>query len=76
MFRKVRGKAVPDWAKEAGMATWAQYFLKWIVSHPAITCAIPGTGRTEHLTDNLAAGSDPLPGEALRKRMAEHFDSL
>jgi diketogulonate reductase-like aldo/keto reductase len=76
MFRKVRGKSVPDWAKEAGMATWAQYFLKWIVSHPAVTCVIPGTGKTEHLADNLAAGTGPLPGEALRKRMAEHFDSL
>ena len=76
MFRKVRGKSVPEWAKEAGMATWAQYFLKWIVSHPAVTCVIPGTGKTEHLADNLAAGTGPLPGEALRKRMAEHFDSL
>ena len=76
MFRRVRGKPVPEWAKEAGMATWAQYFLKWIVSHPAVTCAIPGTGRADHLADNLAAGSGPLPAEALRTRMAEHFDSL
>ncbi len=76
MFRKVRGKSVPDWAKEAGMASWAQYFLKWIVSHPAVTCVIPGTGRADHLADNLGAGTGPLPGEALRKRMAEHFDSL
>jgi diketogulonate reductase-like aldo/keto reductase len=76
MFRRVRGKAVPEWAKEAGMATWAQYFLKWIVSHPAVTCAIPGTGRADHLADNLAAGTGPLPVEALRARMAEHFDSL
>ena len=76
MFRRVRGKPVPEWAKEAGMATWAQYFLKWIVSHPAVTCAIPGTGRADHLADNLAAGAGPLPDEALRTRMAEHFDSL
>ena len=76
MFRRVRGKPVPEWAKEAGMATWAQYFLKWIVSHPAVTCTIPGTGKAEHLADNLAAGSSPLPGEALRTKMAEHFDSL
>jgi len=76
MFRRVRGKPVPEWAKEAGMATWAQYFLKWIVSHPAVTCAIPGTGRADHLADNLAAGTGPLPAEALRARMAEHFDSL
>ena len=76
MFRRVRGKPVPEWAKEAGMATWAQFFLKWIVSHPAVTCTIPGTGKAEHLADNLAAGTGPLPGEALRARMAEHFDSL
>lgn len=76
MFRRVRGKPVPEWAKEAGMATWAQYFLKWIASHPAVTCTIPGTGKAEHLADNLAAGSGPLPGEALRTKMAEHFDSL
>jgi diketogulonate reductase-like aldo/keto reductase len=76
MFRRVRGKPLPEWAKEAGMASWAQYFLKWIVSHPAVTCTIPGTGRPEHLADNLAAGAGALPGEALRARMAEHFDSL
>jgi diketogulonate reductase-like aldo/keto reductase len=76
MFRRVRGKPVPEWAREAGMATWAQYFLKWIVSHPAVTCAIPGTGRADHLADNLGAGTGPLPGEALRARMAGHFDSL
>lgn len=76
MFRRVRGKDVPDWAKEAGIATWAQYFLKWIVSHPAVTCTIPGTGRVEHMKDNLAAAIAPLPDESLRRRMAAHFDSL
>src|SRR5258706_10735166 len=76
MFRRVRGKPLPAWAKDAGIASWAQYFLKWIVSHPAVTCTIPGTARPEHLADNLAAGTGPLPGEALRARMAEHFDSL
>jgi diketogulonate reductase-like aldo/keto reductase len=76
MFRRVRGQPVPEWAKEAGMATWAQYFLKWIVSHPAVTCSIPGTGRADHLSDNLAAGTGRMPDEALRTRMAQHFDSL
>jgi len=76
MFRRVRGKDVPEWAKEAGMATWAQFFLKWIVSHPAVTCAIPGTGRVEHMKDNLAAGTGALPDAGLRRRMAAHFDSL
>jgi diketogulonate reductase-like aldo/keto reductase len=76
MFRRVRDKPLPEWAKEAGIASWAQYFLKWIVSHPAVTCAIPGTGRPEHMADNLAAGMGPFPDPSMRKRMAEHFDSL
>ncbi len=76
MFRRVRGRALPGWAKELGIGSWAQFFLKWIVSHPAVTCAIPGTGRPEHMLDNLAAGQGPLPDEAMRRRMAEHFDAL
>ncbi len=76
MFRRTRGKELPDWASELGIASWAQYFLKWIVGHPAVTCAIPGTGKPEHMRDNLAAAHGALPGETMRKRMAEHFDSL
>jgi diketogulonate reductase-like aldo/keto reductase len=76
MFRRVRGKPLPPWAAEIGVASWAQYFLKWIVGHPAITCVIPGTGKPEHVADNVAAGFGALPGEAMRKRMAEYFDSL
>ena len=76
MFRRVLGKKVPEWAREFGAATWAQFFLKWIVSHPAVTCAIPGTGKPEHMLDNLAAGTGPLPNAAMRKRMAQHFESL
>jgi len=76
MFRRVRGKPVPEWAAEFGATTWAQFFLKWIVSHPAVTCVIPGTGKPGHMLDNLAAGTGPFPDSALRKRMARHFDSL
>lgn len=76
MFRRVRGKPLPPWAAELGIASWAQYFLKWIVGHPAITCAIPGTGKPEHIADNVAAGFGALPDEKTRKRMAEYFDSL
>ena len=76
MFRRVRGKSLPAWAAEVGAASWAQFFLKWIVGHPAVTCAIPGTGSPEHIADNVAAGFGVLPDEAQRKRMAEHFDSL
>ena len=76
MFRRVRGKPLPPWAAELGMASWAQYFLKWIVGHPAVTCAIPGTGKPEHMADNLAAGSGALPDEAQRLRMAQYYASL
>ena len=76
MFRRVRGKPLPAWAAGIGVASWAQFFLKWIVGHPAVTCAIPGTGSPEHIADNVAAGFGALPDEATRKRMAEHFDSL
>ena len=76
MFRRVRGKPVPEWAAEFGATTWAQFFLKWIVSHPAVTCVIPGTGKPEHMLDHLAAGRGAMPDAAMRMRMARHFDSL
>jgi diketogulonate reductase-like aldo/keto reductase len=76
MFRRVSGKPLPPWAAEFGAASWAQFFLKWIVSHPAVTCAIPGTGKPEHIADNVAAGFGTLPDAKTRQRMAEHFDSL
>jgi diketogulonate reductase-like aldo/keto reductase len=76
MFRHVRGKALPPWAGELGIASWAQYFLKWIVSHPAVTCTIPGTGRPEHMADNLKGGFGPLPDARQRARMAQYYASL
>jgi diketogulonate reductase-like aldo/keto reductase len=76
MFRAVSGKALPEWAKEIGCATWGQYFLKWILAHPAVTCAIPGTRNPRHVADNIAAARDPLPDDTMRRRMANHFASL
>jgi diketogulonate reductase-like aldo/keto reductase len=76
MFRRVRGRPLPPWAAEFGAASWAQFFLKWIVGHPAVTCAIPGTGKPEHIADNVAAGFGALPDAAMRKRMAEYYDAL
>jgi aryl-alcohol dehydrogenase-like predicted oxidoreductase len=76
LFRKVRGKALPEWAKEIGVESWAQYFLKWILGNPAVTCVIPGTGKAEHMADNLAAGRGALPDEKLRQRMAALYESL
>lgn len=76
MFRRIRDKALPEWAREVGCASWAQYFLKWILAHPAVTCAIPGTRNPKHVADNLGAAKGLLPDEATRRRMASHFDSL
>lgn len=76
LFMRVKGKPLPPWAAELGIASWAQYFLKWIVSHPAVTCAIPGTGNPKHMADNLGAGTGPLPDQAARERMADYFQSL
>jgi diketogulonate reductase-like aldo/keto reductase len=76
MFARVKGKPLPPWAAEVGAASWAQFFLKWIVSHPAVTCAIPGTGKPEHIADNVAAGFGTLPNEGQRKKMAQYYDAL
>jgi diketogulonate reductase-like aldo/keto reductase len=76
LFRKVKGKPLPPWAAELGIASWAQYFLKWIVSHPAVTCAIPATGKPEHMKDNMAAGHGALPDQAGRTRMTDYFEAL
>jgi diketogulonate reductase-like aldo/keto reductase len=76
MFGRVKGKAVPEWAREAGCATWAQFFLKWILADPAVTCVIPGTRNPRHVVDNLGAMAGSPPDPALRKRMTEHYNSL
>jgi diketogulonate reductase-like aldo/keto reductase len=76
MFRRVKGRPLPDWAAALGCASWAQVFLKWILGHPAVTCAIPGTRNPRHLADNLAAARGPMPDAAARRRIAEHFASL
>ena len=76
MFRRVKGQPVPDWAEKAGCASWAQFFLKWILAQPAVTCVIPGTRNPRHVADNLGAAAGPLPDAALRERMTNHFRSL
>ncbi len=75
LFSAVRGKPLPPWAAEIGAASWAQVFLKFVVSHPAVTSAIPATRRPDHMRDNLAAGAGPLPDDRLRRRMAADFRS-
>lgn len=76
LFRRVKGKELPPWAAEIECSSWAQFFLKWIVSHPAVTCAIPGTSRAAHVVDNLHAGTGRLPDASMRRRMAEYLDRL
>lgn len=71
LFRDTRGKAVPDFAKEIGCTSWAELFLKFVVSHPAVTCAIPATSKPEHLRQNMRAGTGPMPDAAMRKRIAD-----
>jgi diketogulonate reductase-like aldo/keto reductase len=76
LFRLVAGRRLPEWASEFDCGSWAQFFLKYIVSHPAVTCAIPATGDVAHLRDNMGAGMGRLPDDALRARMAELFSAL
>jgi aryl-alcohol dehydrogenase-like predicted oxidoreductase len=76
LFERVRGKPLPEWAAEIGCAAWSQFFLKFVISHPAVTCAIPATSSVEHMRENMAALRGPVPDEPMRKRMAEYFDRV
>jgi aryl-alcohol dehydrogenase-like predicted oxidoreductase len=76
LFRKAKGRPLPDFASEFGAKTWAQFFLKFNLSHPAITAVIPGTDKPEYMLDNLQAGRGPMPDAAMRKRMIQYWDSL
>jgi aryl-alcohol dehydrogenase-like predicted oxidoreductase len=76
LFARVRDKPLPPWAAEVGCSSWAQYFLRFAISHPAVTCAIPATSKPHHMRDNAAAGAAPLPDEQQRRRMAEYFQAL
>lgn len=76
LFQHVWNRPLPAWAGEIECANWAQYFLKFVVSHPAVTCAIPATSRVDHLLENMGALHGPLPDAAMRRRMAEHFERL
>jgi diketogulonate reductase-like aldo/keto reductase len=75
LFREAAGRALPPWAADIDVTSWAQYFLKYVISHPAVTCAIPGSTRVSHLIDNQAAGRGRLPDDALRRRMEAYWDN-
>ncbi len=74
LFRRVRGRPLPSWAAEFDCASWAQFFLKWILAHPAVTCVIPATSQPQHLVDNMKAGVGALPDPAIRERMGALAD--
>lgn len=76
LFARVRGKALPEWAAEFDCASWGQFFLKFIVSHPAVSCVIPATSNPRHMLDNAAAGHGRLPDQPLREKMAAYFAAL
>ena len=75
LFRAVRGRELPEFAQTFA-DSWGQFFLKFIISHPAVTCVIPATSKPHHMLDNLGAGFGTMPDTAMRKRMADYFTSL
>lgn len=76
LFARVRGRPLPDWAAEIDCKSWAQFFLKWIVAHPNVTCAIPATSKPHHMEDNLQGGIGRLPDAKMRQRMVELVSTL
>jgi aryl-alcohol dehydrogenase-like predicted oxidoreductase len=74
LFNKVGDRQVPKWAEEFGATTWSDFFLKYAISHPAVTCAIPGSSKVQHLEENQKAGLGLLPDAAMRKRIEEFWD--
>jgi diketogulonate reductase-like aldo/keto reductase len=76
LFSRVEGHPLPTWAKDYDISSWAQFFLKFIISHSAVTCTIPATSNPLHMEENAAAGGGKLPDEKTREKMAEYFRSL
>jgi diketogulonate reductase-like aldo/keto reductase len=76
LLKKLQRHPLPPWAAEIGCTAWSQLVLKHIVTHPAITCAIPATSNVAHVRENMAAASGPMPDEAMRRRIADHIVKL
>jgi aryl-alcohol dehydrogenase-like predicted oxidoreductase len=76
LTRRLEGEPLPEWAAKLDVSSWAQFILKFILSHPAVTVAIPATTRVDHVRENLAAAAGPLPDAAMRKRMAAHVQDF
>ena len=76
IFRRVENKLLPAWAEDIGCKSWAQFFLKYVLSHPAVTCVIPATANAAHLADNFQAGRGVMPEQNWRAEMVRYFESL
>ena len=76
LFRAVRGQALPGWAADFDCASWGQFFLKFVLAHPAVTCVIPGTSKAKHMADNLGAGRGRMPDSTQRKQMLAHLEGI
>ncbi len=76
LIRQLERHPLPPWAGEIGCATWAQFLLRFIVSHPAVTCVIPATSRVDHMRENMAVLHGPVPDPAARRRMIEYVEGL
>lgn len=76
LFRKTRGKSLPDWCKEADINSWGQFFLKYILANTAVNCVIPGTSKPHHAADNMGAGFGKLPDKALRQKMLKFLEEI
>ena len=76
LFRLVKGRPLPGWASDMDVKSWGQFFLKFVVSHPDVTCAIPATSKPHHMLDNMGAGFGRLPDAAMRQRMIRYVESL
>lgn len=76
LFRRVGDRPLPDWASEFDAKTWAQFFLKWVIGHPAITATTPATSQPKNMLDNIGGGIGRVPDEAMRKRMVAFIDAL
>jgi aryl-alcohol dehydrogenase-like predicted oxidoreductase len=76
LWDRVRGREVPAWAAEFDATSWARFFLKFVIAHPAVTAATPATSRPQHMVDNMGAAMGRLPDEAMRRRMIEHIGAL
>lgn len=76
LIERLAGKPLPEWTAEIGCSSWPQFLLKFVVSHPAVTCAIPATSRVDHMQENMAAAAGTLPEAAMRTRMIDYVQSL